>query len=58
MDSVRSPCIKVCEMDYLTGLCRGCFRTLEQIGRWSAMSDTEKLDVMKQVEFRKRDVNG
>lgn len=58
MDAVRSPCIKVCEMDYLTGLCRGCFRTLEQIGKWSSMSDIDKLEVLKEVEYRKRDLNG
>lgn len=58
MDLVRSPCIKVCEMDYLTGLCKGCFRTLEQIGKWSSMSDIEKLEVLKEVEYKKRDING
>lgn len=58
MDAVRSPCIKVCEMNYLTGLCKGCFRTLEQIGRWSSMSNIEKLNVLKEVELRKKDLNG
>ena len=36
---VNSPCIKVCQMDPVRGVCIGCCRTLDEIARWSAMSD-------------------
>lgn len=39
---VPSPCISVCRMDPETGLCIGCYRTLDEIAGWSAMADPEK----------------
>jgi uncharacterized protein len=40
--SVPSPCISVCRMDAGTGLCEGCFRTLDEIADWSMASDDVK----------------
>lgn len=31
---IQSPCIGVCSMDDLTGLCQGCYRTLGEIQQW------------------------
>ena len=31
---VPSPCISVCRMDPASGLCEGCFRTLDEIAAW------------------------
>lgn len=39
---VPSPCISVCRMDAVTGLCEGCFRTLDEIAGWGMSSDEEK----------------
>ena len=39
---VPSPCISVCRMDAATGLCEGCFRTLDEIADWSMASDDAK----------------
>ena len=39
---VPSPCNSVCTIDPQTGCCAGCGRTLDQIARWSVMSDDEK----------------
>jgi predicted Fe-S protein YdhL (DUF1289 family) len=50
---VKSPCTKVCLMDLQTGLCRGCYRTLEEIGGWGAMSDAERDEVLRDLEKRK-----
>jgi predicted Fe-S protein YdhL (DUF1289 family) len=44
-------------MDYLSGLCVGCFRTLEEIGRWSVMGEEEKENILKEVAFRKKSTN-
>ena len=41
-DFVPSPCISVCRMDAATGLCEGCFRSLDEIARWSSASEDEK----------------
>ena len=43
---MKSPCIKVCVMDLDTHLCKGCYRTLEEIGRWGSMSDAEREQIL------------
>ena len=46
--AVLTPCIGVCELD-ASDHCAGCHRTRDEIARWSAMSDTERLYVMQHV---------
>jgi uncharacterized protein len=41
-DFVPSPCISVCRMDAATGLCEGCYRTLDEIAAWSRATEEEK----------------
>jgi predicted Fe-S protein YdhL (DUF1289 family) len=48
-----SPCINVCEMDDRLGLCKGCFRTINEIAAWSNMSEAEKREVMAQLLARR-----
>jgi len=36
-----------------TGLCEGCFRTLDEIAAWSAMSATEKRAVLAHLPSRR-----
>jgi hypothetical protein len=31
---VASPCVSVCVIDQVSGLCVGCYRTLEEIAGW------------------------
>jgi predicted Fe-S protein YdhL (DUF1289 family) len=52
-DFVRSPCVSVCEMDEARGLCRGCLRTLDEIGHWLEYSPAEKRAVLERIEERK-----
>ena len=35
-------------------VCAGCFRTLEEIARWSAMTDAERAQVMAQLPAREQ----
>ena len=51
---VPSPCISVCEMDATSGLCKGCYRTLDEIRLWSQSGDAAKLLVWQQVEARQQ----
>ena len=53
---MESPCIKVCEMDTGTGLCRGCGRTLEEIARWGSMGQRERERIMQALAERMRAV--
>ncbi|TGN17168.1 DUF1289 domain-containing protein [Leptospira idonii] len=54
--SLKSPCSKICMMDPETGLCAGCHRTLEEIGRWSSYSEEERTEVWKKLEIRKSEL--
>jgi predicted Fe-S protein YdhL (DUF1289 family) len=39
----HSPCVGVCTLDEATGWCLGCGRSGDEVARWIAMSDTERL---------------
>jgi predicted Fe-S protein YdhL (DUF1289 family) len=51
---MTSPCIKVCQMDPVRGVCIGCCRTLDEIARWGGMSDQEQFQVLEQLPERRR----
>lgn len=50
---VRSPCVKVCQMDPITQLCLGCCRTQEERDWWVAYSDEQQRDVLQRCEQRR-----
>lgn len=50
--AVPSPCINVCTLDEASGLCRGCARTLDEIARWSSLSERDKLQVWRLIRLR------
>ncbi|MGE5493120.1 MAG: DUF1289 domain-containing protein [Actinomycetota bacterium] len=52
---VASPCINVCKMDAGTGLCAGCFRTLDEIAAWSSADDQKRIDILVKVAERRRE---
>jgi len=51
---IESPCTKVCTLDASTGLCLGCGRTIEEIARWSAMSEAERARVLTELPGRRQ----
>lgn len=51
---VPSPCISICRIDAASGLCEGCFRTLDEIGGWSLLADEDKRATWKLLELRAR----
>ena len=50
---MRSPCIKLCVLHPTERICLGCYRTVEEIARWSRMSDAEREAVMAELPGRK-----
>jgi uncharacterized protein len=36
-----SPCLNICSLDEV-GVCRGCFRTLAEIAKWTRMNPAEQ----------------
>jgi predicted Fe-S protein YdhL (DUF1289 family) len=55
-DYVASPCVKVCALDPERGLCRGCFRTLQEIADWLEMTPEEKRATLARAAERARSV--
>jgi hypothetical protein len=48
-----SPCINVCKMDAQSGLCAGCFRTIDEISVWSRIDDAGRLNILAAVARRR-----
>lgn len=51
---LESPCVEVCEFDYVKGVCIGCHRTLNEISQWITSSGEDKQRIMANVEERKK----
>ncbi|UYN95142.1 MAG: DUF1289 domain-containing protein [Enhydrobacter sp.] len=50
---VMSPCIGICMIDPKgSGFCLGCKRTIEEIGRWAMMDDSQRQAVLDQLPGR------
>jgi predicted Fe-S protein YdhL (DUF1289 family) len=50
---IVTPCVSICEMDARTGLCRGCFRTLDEVAAWSVLDDDARRAVMAELPARR-----
>ena len=48
-----SPCIKVCFVDPERQICVGCFRTMEELARWTRYSDDERAAIGDQLPARR-----
>jgi predicted Fe-S protein YdhL (DUF1289 family) len=53
MPAIETPCTKVCTLDPVSRLCRGCGRTLREIECWSMFDSTERLRVMAELPGRR-----
>jgi predicted Fe-S protein YdhL (DUF1289 family) len=51
--SIATPCVQVCIVDGPSGLCLGCYRTLQEIGTWSRLTDDERSVLMENLPGRR-----
>ena len=51
---VPSPCVSVCQMDPDSGLCRGCWRSIDEIAGWGTLPDEARLQIWSRIEERQR----
>jgi uncharacterized protein len=49
---VPSPCISICRVDAASGICEGCFRTLDEIAAWGRLVDAQKREVWRAIAQR------
>jgi hypothetical protein len=54
---LKSPCIKVCQMDPARGVCIGCCRSLDEIARWGGMTDAERAAIMSELHARRKSLD-
>jgi predicted Fe-S protein YdhL (DUF1289 family) len=50
--NIDSPCNKVCVVHPTLGLCIGCGRSLDEIGRWLDFVPAERARIMAQLPSR------
>lgn len=48
----QSPCIKVCVIHPEERLCVGCYRSIEEIGRWSQLTAAERTAILADLPNR------
>ncbi len=49
---VETPCIGICEIDRARAICRGCGRTLAEIGAWLDYPAAERRRIMAELPAR------
>jgi predicted Fe-S protein YdhL (DUF1289 family) len=49
---VQSPCISVCTINEDTGLCVGCFRTIEEIEQWWELPTAKQREIIEKASER------
>ena len=52
--AMLTPCIGVCELDE-RNICAGCYRSLDEIGAWSSMTDAARSQIMARLDQRELD---
>ena len=51
-DGISSPCNRVCVMHPASRICIGCGRSLDEIARWAALGEAERLTIMARLPER------
>ncbi|MBZ8119805.1 DUF1289 domain-containing protein [Roseovarius sp. LXJ103] len=51
-EEVQSPCVRVCVVHPEARLCTGCLRSIDEITRWSKMSNAERAEIMEALPGR------
>lgn len=52
---IDPPCIAICSFFPETRVCRGCFRTREEIWHWKSFNRAQHKDILRKTEIRKSD---
>ena len=51
-EHLQSPCVKVCALDPDTGLCGGCYRTIDEIADWIEMTPEQQRATLNRAARR------
>ncbi len=50
---IPSPCRYICQMDPVSKLCQGCFRTIDEIASWSQLGDAARTEILANIAQRR-----
>ncbi len=50
---IKSPCKKICIINKNSNICKGCYRTLDEISNWIKFDQLTKKEILDKVEVRK-----
>jgi hypothetical protein len=56
-DEIESPCVKLCIIHSVEKVCSGCYRSLDEISRWSQMSAEERTNIITELPLRSAALN-
>lgn len=51
-DEVESPCVRLCVVHPEARICTGCYRSIDEITRWSKMDPQERREIMAALPDR------
>ncbi|WP_288941248.1 DUF1289 domain-containing protein [uncultured Roseovarius sp.] len=51
-DEAESPCVRICVVHPEARICTGCYRTIDEIARWSKMDADERQEIMAALPDR------
>lgn len=51
-NEIQSPCVKICVVHPEERICTGCYRTIDEITRWSKMGSEERSEIMDALPDR------
>ncbi len=51
-DEIQSPCINICVVHPEARICTGCYRSIEEITKWSKLSNDARAEVMAALPGR------
>jgi len=51
-NEIESPCVRICVVHPEARICTGCYRTMDEISRWSRMDNTERREIMAALPDR------
>lgn len=51
-NEIDSPCVQICVVHPTERICTGCYRTIDEITRWSKMDPAERIAIMATLSDR------
>jgi len=51
-NEIESPCVRICVVHPEARICTGCYRTTDEIARWTKMTPQERREIMTALPDR------